>query len=124
MKNYIVYGTDGSILRTGQCVDSDLFLQGDNVIEGVCNDDENHKVVDGQVVYSPKVATPQEVLARVREQRNARLSQSDWTQMPDSPLTAEQKSAWATYRQSLRDLPSQYQNETDYANVVFPNPPE
>lgn len=48
-------------------------------------------------------ASPEVVLAK----RSALLSASDWTQMPDSPLTAAKKTAWATYRQALRDLTSQ-----------------
>lgn len=32
---------------------------------------------------------------------------SDWTQLPDAPLTAEQKQAWAEYRQELRDASEQ-----------------
>jgi len=36
--------------------------------------------------------------------RNKLLANSDWTQMNDSPLTNEDKTAWATYRQELRDL--------------------
>ena len=40
----------------------------------------------------------------VREQRNTKLSDCDWTQLADS--TAD-KTAWATYRQALRDVPSQ-----------------
>ena len=32
------------------------------------------------------------------------LSGSDWTQLPDSPLSSTKKAEWATYRQSLRDL--------------------
>jgi hypothetical protein len=43
---------------------------------------------------------------QMRWHRNAFLNNSDWTQMPDSPLTAEQKEAWATYRQALRDFPA------------------
>ena len=39
-----------------------------------------------------------------RKTRNDLLADSDWTQMNDSPLTNEQKTAWATYRQELRDL--------------------
>ena len=38
----------------------------------------------------------------VRAQRNARLSASDWTQLPDVPLAT--KEAWAAYRQALRDV--------------------
>ena len=42
--------------------------------------------------------------AAVRADRNARLAATDWTQITDS--TAD-KPAWATYRQALRDVPSQ-----------------
>lgn len=40
----------------------------------------------------------------VREQRNQKLNESDWTQIADS--TAD-KAAWATYRQALRDITAQ-----------------
>jgi hypothetical protein len=40
----------------------------------------------------------------IREQRDAKLSLSDWTQVADAPVD---KAAWATYRQALRDVPSQ-----------------
>jgi len=40
----------------------------------------------------------------IRQQRNDLLAKSDWTQIPGSPLADEQKAAWATYRQQLRDL--------------------
>ena len=39
-----------------------------------------------------------------RTTRNKLLTDSDWTQMNDSPLSNEDKTAWATYRQELRDL--------------------
>ena len=39
-----------------------------------------------------------------RKIRNDLLTDSDWTQMNDSPLTNEAKTAWATYRQELRDI--------------------
>ena len=41
---------------------------------------------------------------QIRKWRNVELSKSDWTQIADS--TAD-KSAWAIYRQALRDLPNQ-----------------
>jgi len=40
----------------------------------------------------------------VREQRNQKLKDTDWTQIADAPVD---KAAWATYRQTLRDVPSQ-----------------
>ena len=42
----------------------------------------------------------------VRAQRDQKLTASDWTQMADSPLASDKKTEWATYRTSLRDLPS------------------
>lgn len=44
----------------------------------------------------------------VRTDRDRRISATDWTQMPDAPLTAEQKAAFADYRQTLRDIPQTY----------------
>jgi hypothetical protein len=41
----------------------------------------------------------------VRAQRDDKLAKCDWTQAVDSPLT--NKTAWATYRQALRDLPKE-----------------
>jgi hypothetical protein len=41
-----------------------------------------------------------------RERRNQKLAETDWTQMPDAPLTPEQKEAWAAYRQALRNVPA------------------
>lgn len=40
----------------------------------------------------------------VREQRTQKLKDSDWTQVADAPVD---QAAWATYRQALRDVPSQ-----------------
>jgi len=39
-----------------------------------------------------------------RGERDTLLTNTDWTQMNDSPLTNEEKTAWATYRQELRDI--------------------
>ena len=39
-----------------------------------------------------------------RAKRNQLLADSDWTQMNDSPLTDEAKTAWALHRTALRDL--------------------
>jgi hypothetical protein len=42
----------------------------------------------------------------VRQERDRRLAECDWTQVADVPLTEEEKNEWRTYRQILRDLPS------------------
>ncbi|HFF6210456.1 TPA: tail fiber assembly protein [Stenotrophomonas maltophilia] len=43
---------------------------------------------------------------QVKAERSQRLRSTDWTQMADAPLTALEKTAYQTYRQALRDLPS------------------
>lgn len=50
--------------------------------------------------------TDQEKALKARGRRNAELVVSDWTQLPDVPAWVNQ-SAWATYRQALRDVPQQ-----------------
>ena len=56
------------------------------------------------------------------EKRNNKLFASDWTQMPDSPLTAEKKTEWATYRQALRDVPNNLRNHENYVSDEESNP--
>ena len=55
----------------------------------------------------------------VRDQRSGRLNSSDWTQLPDSPLTEEQKNAWRQYRQELRDIT----NQADPFSITYPSLP-
>ena len=43
----------------------------------------------------------------MRTFRNRLLTACDWTQLPDAPLTPEQRTAWSAYRQALRDVPDQ-----------------
>lgn len=40
----------------------------------------------------------------VRDQRNTKLAASDWTQLTDAPINS---ALWATYRQALRNVPTQ-----------------
>lgn len=56
----------------------------------------------------PDLAPSAEQLATdARAKRDRLLSATDWTQIPDAPLTADQKAAYAAYRQALRDVPQQ-----------------
>ena len=56
----------------------------------------------------------------VRSVRNQLLTESDWTQLYDSPLSVEKKTEWATYRQDLRSIPQDFPNPH---SVVWPTPP-
>ena len=60
---------------------------------------------------------------RVRIDRDLKLTLSDWTQMPDSPLTSAKKAEWSTYRQALRDFPINNANITEYHSISWPTEP-
>ena len=55
-----------------------------------------------------------------RFERNRRLQMTDWTVLPDSPLSDSKIAEYKTYRQALRDLPA---NTTDYTNPTYPIEP-
>lgn len=55
----------------------------------------------------------------VRADRNARIAETDWTQGKDIPDNIS--SAWAAYRQALRDVPSQTGFPWD---IQWPTQPE
>jgi hypothetical protein len=59
----------------------------------------------------------------IRRRRSFELTACDWTQTADAPLTAEKKAEWATYRQALRDLPSQYPELTFDTEIIWPTKP-
>ena len=56
--------------------------------------------------------------------RDARLAECDWTQAADSPLSADQKAAWATYRASLRNLPTADEKWPNSEEITWPTQPE
>jgi hypothetical protein len=80
---------------------------------------------EAQTVTNNQDQADADTLARswtfLRRERNALLVSSDWTQGADSPLTDEAKAEWATYRETLRNLPA---NTPDPANPTWPTPPE
>ena len=57
---------------------------------------------------------------KLRNERDDLLLFSDFTQLADTGLTDSKKAEWVTYRQSLRDLPS---NTSDPANPTWPTKP-
>ncbi len=65
--------------------------------------------------------TTTDKLAAIRTKRDTLLADCDFTQLPDAPLTADKKSAWASYRQALRDMPEKC---TNLDNPTWPSPPE
>ena len=78
-----------------------------DTVKGVQDETGEVTLVEDPAKVQAKTAQAWQAL---RTQRNARLAASDWTQLQDSHLSAEKKSAWADYRQALRDLPDELAN--------------
>jgi len=55
-----------------------------------------------------------------RQERDKRVTETDWTQTLDCPLTDDKKAEFTTYRQLLRDIPQTYNNPDD---VIWPEKP-
>ena len=119
MINYTIYNTTTGLIHTtgtSSCnsINDIVLNSGDSIIEGIYRQDA-YKIVDGNAqAYTPNF------LSRLRKKRDYLLQQSDWTQGNDSPLSTSKKTEWATYRKSLRDIPSQ---EGFPKNITWPNKP-
>jgi hypothetical protein len=57
----------------------------------------------------------------IRHSRNVELQMTDWTSLPDSPLTQEQKQKWSVYRQQLRDITKVFPTPN---HVIWPTKPQ
>ena len=124
----IVEDSTGKITSTGVCLEEDFNVVPENctAYENTGNwGDSTHRLVDGEFVEI--VQTDEEALAEmwvvVRMRRDYLLMRSDWTQATDSPLTADQRTAWQLYRQSLRDLAEDFSHVTALEDVTFPTAP-
>ena len=98
-------------------------------------DDYTKNIVEGTPTLSGSVyvqtwnitdATEEEINIKiaekwleVRDMRDSLLSQSDWTQFQDSPISGSTLTEWQTYRQSLRDITSQ----SNPFDLVWPSKP-
>ena len=87
-----------------------------------------NKIVNGITVamtdaeiaeFNASIPTDAEILAQkwvaVRVERNAKLAATDWRASSDLTLS----DAWKTYRQALRDVPTQ----SDPDNITWPTEP-
>jgi hypothetical protein len=121
MKKYIVYNSNGQIIKTGSCADSDFERQGEFVMEGTA-DDSSQYIENGQIVDMPPRPSDSHFFdytnkswkfnqgyaeSIIRGKRDHLLSLSDWTQMPDVSMSDEVREQWKVYRQALRDITQQ-----------------
>lgn len=72
---------------------------------------------NGDWIFTENQDTKDQYLRGLRQERNNRLAECDWTQLTDAPVNRE---AWAAYRQNLRDLPDVTVNP---ASPIWPEKP-
>ena len=71
----------------------------------------------------------QEPFRLLREERNKRIAETDWTQLKDIDLDIIRERNWKNYRQALRDLPAKSNpklddyGDLDMKSVVWPDKP-
>ena len=114
--NFIFYDSNGMITRSGMVSENGRNLidipSGQTLLEvsEPISDTNRYKVVDGAVVSksdSELQAIDNAALAKmIKDDRDQELFRTDWTQLPGGPLSDSKKAEWATYRQVLRDLPT------------------
>lgn len=74
------------------------------IIGPVFTNNEEQTAAQQEADYRAKI--DEKVAESVREERNRKLAECDWTVLTDSPLTTAKKTEWKAYRQGLRELPS------------------
>ncbi len=80
-------------------------------------DEEGNVTTAAEHEATYKAQKDAEQAKAVRDDRNKRLADSDWTQVADAPVD---KAAWAAHRQALRDVTAQ---EGFPWNVQWPESP-
>lgn len=77
----------------------------------------------GWVIVGEEIDTVDESLLRQTEWERAKqlLQESDWTMMPDVPMTKGDKSMWIEYRRQLREIRLQAGFPSE---IEWPLPPE
>lgn len=134
--NYTIYLiTTGQILRIVQTNNIQSQIQdGENYLEGSINDSMYYIENDLAVAIPPKpndysifnfatklwVEDENLAIAYILPKRQKLLYASDWTQIPNNPLTLQEQENWAKYRQALRDITSQFGYPF---NITWPTPP-
>jgi hypothetical protein len=59
-------------------------------------------------------------MLQLRQQRNQKLSITDWRALSDQVLSQE----WVDYRQALRDITQDLETAEDVNSVIWPTEPE
>jgi len=80
------------------------FIAGPIFTDTTDGDGNVTTAADNEAAY--KAGIDAQVAESVRSKRDRLIAETDWTQLADSQLSDSVKTAWVTYRQALRDLPT------------------
>ena len=75
------------------------------------------------LTLEPKPAKQINISVYIRTKRFVALAESDWTQLPDSPISEEMRTAYAQYRQAWRDLPANSTSINNIEDIQWPVKP-
>ena len=110
---------------------SDYVIFGDEYSGIEWRDTVNTKPTEEQVNAKIAEIKAAEPMGLLRDERNYRLAQSDWTQLSDTPIVSSSKieKDWKDYRQQLRDITVSSNpkltadGDLDMTSVNWPTPP-
>ena len=93
------------------------------------NDTEQTQPTEDEINAKLAELKSAEPFRLLREERNRRLAETDWTQLKDIDLDIIRERNWKNYRQALRDLPSKStpklnsNGDLDMTSVTWPDKP-
>ena len=101
-----------------------------NTYEGITWLDKNQtKPTEDEINAKIAELEAEEPFRLLREERNKRIEETDWTQLKDIDLDIIRERNWKNYRQALRDLPSKSKPKLDdyggldMSSVTWPDKP-
>ena len=126
-------GYYGLISINPEITDDEGYFKSKNISEWIVNENDKTVIQTWDIIYWTEEEKNQINIKKIEEEnieiqyhwntlrqlRNDKLKDCDWTQLKDvdSTLSAE----WEIYRQALRDLPS---NTIDPKNPIWPKRPD
>ena len=84
--------------------------------------DINEENNPGIIIFNSSEVSIDTWALELKMHRENMLQGSDWTQLPDSPLSDSKKAEWGVYRQGLRDITS-HENWPEITLADFPSAP-
>ena len=109
IENFVLDGEPTNEIEFNSSFKKIVGAKGDQAV--MSSDPSTFGVTWDQVKTKYDELVSAEPLKILREERNKRLAETDWTQGRD--VTLSNDTDWKTYRQALRDLPSKTTPELD-----------